>query len=303
MPAQISIPVSNVSELLSLGYTKIEVHWSPDDGRHYVEVTSSVAQPAALTSRPATNTFAMDGKTLLLIINNGAQVNILFPAIGNKWLPSQVAAQINATVPGLATVSGNSVVLTSPTTGRISSILVGGSAGVIFPSDFSSGTDARPLLTDVITIYQFVDLAGRPHDRYLWRFSADGASPVSEYSKEVLGERPIVGPVSICTATFIGLDGRPQKRSVIFVSDTLLHKCGFVVGSPNRLTVESDEQGFLQAPLVIGTTVRVAVEGTAFVREFRVPNVESFDLLEAMATAPDPFTIQVPLPFLNRRHI
>jgi hypothetical protein len=63
--------------------------------------------------------------------------------------------------------------------------------------------------------------------------------------------------------------------------------------------------GFLAIPLTVGQTVRVAIDGTAVVREFVVPGPPNslFDLLQAIATANDPFTVQVPPPFLTRRSL
>jgi hypothetical protein len=109
--------------------------------------------------------------------------------------------------------------------------------------------------------------------------------------------------LSTCTANFIGLDGRPQKRSIVVVSDQMQNIGGRVVGTQLPLVAESDDFGHLELSLVQGMLVRVAIEGTAYVREFTVPSTPTFDLLSVMASAPDPFTVQIPLPFLNRRSL
>lgn len=167
----------------------------------------------------------------------------------------------------------------------------------------SAGT--RIPLVHTAFVYNFTDPTGEPRTRYKWRFSANGAIPFSDFHGPISGVVPPAPGVllSTCMATFVGLDGVPQKRSIVIVSDQLQALNGFLTGTQLPLVVESDDLGFLQVSLIQGMTVRVAIEGTAFVREFVVPSEDTFDLLTVMAAAPDPFSVQTPLPFLNRRSL
>jgi hypothetical protein len=110
--------------------------------------------------------------------------------------------------------------------------------------------------------------------------------------------------VAVGTAQFADFQGRPIQRTMVIVADLgPMAISGMGVGQPAPLVVSSDDNGYLQVELVQGMRVRVAIEGTAYVREITVPNTATFDLLSAMASAPDPFTIQVPPPFLIRRTV
>ena len=309
MIVQLAITAANVTDLLALGYTRIEIWSSIDQGNIYQEITSSVAAPAVLRSAGAQTTFAMASKLLKLSINGAAEVSILFASTPAHWTPAQVVNRINEVVPGLASLDGMMVKLASPTTGRVSSLLItyNDAADLALPAGtLSHGTEPRPTFVPGQFIYLFNDVAGHSEDRYKWRFSANGVNPVSEFSARIFGkEPPLTGVlVSVGTAHFVGLDGRAQKRRIVVVSDRPPAVIsGSAVGNELPITVDSDDQGFLQIPLVQGSVVRVAIEGTAYVREFTVPATSSFDLLAVMASAPDPFSIQVPAPFLIRRNI
>jgi len=309
MIVQLSITVANVGTLIPLGYSRIEVWSSIDQGNSYQEITSSTVQPAVLKSSEAQTTFRMGGKLLKLSINGAPEASILFSAMIDYWTPTQVVNRINEVVPGLASLDGMMVKLTSPTTGRVSSLLVtyndaadlGWTAGTLV-----HGTDIRPTLVLGQLIYTFIDVSGVSENRYKWRFSADGVNPISDFSVRVFGSAPPLSgiPVSVGTALFVGLDGKTQKRRVVVVSDQAPAVIsGSAVGNELPVVVDSDDDGFLQLVLVQGAKVRVAIEGTAYVREFTVPATASFDLLSVMASAPDPFTVQVPAPFLIRRNI
>lgn len=309
MVVQLSILVANNDSLMGLGYTRIEVWQSTDDGDTYQEVTASTAQAATQDSAPAQTTFDMGGKLLKLIVNGGSEVSISFSALTQYWTPQQVVDRINEVVPGLATLVVNVVRLTSPTTGRASSLEVTYSdspnLGLLVGKVF--GRSPRITMVASTLSYLFSDVAGSSTARYKWRYSADGVNPISEFSKYVFGAAvPLIpsGNLAVCSTTFVNLEGQPFKAKVVVVADqnpSLV--AGYSVSSMQPLVFTSGDDGFIQFTLVRGARVRVAIEGTAFVREFVVPNAASFDLLTVMAAAPDPFTVQVPPPFLIRRNI
>lgn len=306
MAAQITIPVSNVASLISVGFTRIEVHHSTDDGNSYQEVTAPAADSAFLDSALPQTLFRMGGKVLKFQVDGGLEKVVSFSALVDFWSASQVAGRINEVAVGVASVVAGVVRLSSATTGRSSSISItyndAADLGWVV-GDGSRGHDVRLTLMGGTFVYSYLDIAGSTSDRYKWRFSANGAVPISGFSERVFGSPPAVAaPTAIATATFAGLDGKPLKRRIIIVAGSFPQNIsGVVVGDESPQVAESDSDGFLQVPLVRGAVVRVAIEGTAFVREFTVPNVATFDLMTVMSSSPDPFTVQVPAPLLNRR--
>jgi hypothetical protein len=323
MISQLTITAAHVNYLKANGYTTIEVWASDDYGNSWEEITASVQKPAQLFSYPAQNTFQMGGKLIRLSINGTSEVSFPFNTVVDRYTPAQVASRLNEVVPLLGSVQGKKVVLTSAFVGRISSIKVAYNDAHELGWEANSiiyGREARlPLITDH-RIYSFTDVAGKGITRYKWRFSGNGVDPISDFSDYVLGSSPPVEgiPLSIGTAMFVGVDGRPLKTRLIVVTDTapqgivnlvdidpgpnasiILSHAG--VGSEIPTIVDSDNEGFVALRLVQGTKIRVAIEGTSFVREFVVPMVPHFNLLQVMADAPDPFAIQVPAQSIIRR--
>lgn len=309
MVTQLSIAVANVANLLGLGYSRLEIWQSLDSGDTYQEITSPTAQPAKVTSFAPSTTFQMGGTFLKFIVNGGAEESVTFDPILVDWTAIQVAGAINAVHTGLASVVDNAIVLTAPTTGRLSSIEItycdapslGFSAGVTY------GTDARLTLVNGVLIYTYYDVAGTSTARYKWRYSANGLPPVSDYSDYVLGDSvPLVSSnaLSVGSAQFIGLDGRPRKTTVVFVMEdnpSAVSGMAITGGLPKMYT--SGDDGFLQFTMVRGLKVKAAIEGTYFVREFVVPDAPAFDLLTVMAAVADPFTVQTTPPLLIRRSV
>jgi hypothetical protein len=305
MTVQVTIPVSNVSSLIALGYTKIEVWRSTDSGNSYKEVTSSAASSASLSSISFSTTVDMNGGKLLKFkVDGGTELTVSFSGSPVRyWTPQQVRDQIN-TVSNVATVVGSKVVLTSPTTGQASTIEItyndtdlGFTAGQkVF------GILARPSLTLGVYVYTFTDLNGTSSYSYRWRFSANGANPISEYSTPVHGSAlAIVSPLSVATATFVGVNGIGKKVTLVVTTEVSpqIFSGVYVINDVPGI-FQSDDTGFIQIPMLRNIRVRVGIEGTPFVRDFTVPDVATFDLISAMASASDPFTIQIPLPLITR---
>lgn len=324
---QLSIPVGNAAALVQAGYTTIEVWSSPrlPAPLCFEEITAAAAAPATLTSAEALNTFNMGGFSLEFSINGGATQTVDFGSILTNWTPLQVANQINTVVAGLASVVGSTVVLTSPTTGRASTlkIILSTSPNLGFcTGQYAIGKDARLPLVAKQVIYPYNDLGGMNRDIYQWRFSANGVQPISDFTPwpPVEGLPPALSTLNtvLAVAQFANLSGRPVRAKIVIAFDSAPKQ--FLGGLPQPMpafptpsvgssivskTFESDETGYLQVQLVQGIQIRVAIEGTAYVREIKVPTGQAptFNLLAAMAKAPDPFDIQYPLPYLIRQHI
>lgn len=309
MVAQIAIPVANVSDLISLGFTKLEVWITDKYANEYYEITDSTAQPATIQTVEAQTTYRMGGHELKLIVDGGTEESITFSSLIDFWTPTQVSNRINEVVTGLSSVSGNSIILESSTSGRVSSLeityidtnVLGISSGMKV-----YGKDPRLTLIGGTVSYTYTDVQGTVGQYYKWRYTANGVNPKSQYYGPVAGlDLPVSGVLtSIATAKFIGPDGRPFKGKIyINAEGQPFAISGYNVIFQDTITVEADDTGFLQYPLVQGTQITVAIEGTKVVREITVPNTSSFDLLSAIAAAPDPFTVQTTPPYLIRRSI
>lgn len=301
----IAVPVGDPTALSNLGYTTIEVWESVDEGGSWHEVTASIPQHAFLDSSAFTNTLRVGGLGFSMSINGGVPVLFSFDgSVVQDWTAQQVADRINEVVSGLASVVGQKVRLTSPTAGRASTLLVTSDSTPLFGAARSSGQDQRLLLSDQ-NLYQYFDVVGSSTSRYKWRFSNDGVTPVSPFSVAGLGQASVdPSKISVATATFVGMDGRPTQQSVLIAPVSApMSVSGVVAGSDRSTVFTTDENGQLQVPLVRGLRVRVGIEGTSFVREFVVPDQPNFDLLQVMSAAPDTFTVQPTAPLLTRRHI
>lgn len=310
MAVQLSIPVADSDSLISLGHDCVEIWQSTDDGDTYHRVTDVAAKAAEIKSAKAVTTFVMGNCLLKFILDGGVERSIQFDPLLQYWTPAQVVSTINSVVPGAAILEDDCVVLRSPTTGRASSVEVTYSDSPNL--GFKAGTKIYglnghvPLVTGTY-IYFHSDVVGPVGSRYRWRFSNSGANPISDFSNYVLGT---AGPaldaskVSVCSARFVGVDGVPVKTKIVVGMDQGPTSSGAltIVGNQTRV-FESGDDGFLIFTLTRNTKVRVAIEGTYLVREIVVPNAPYFDLLAALSTATDPFTVQSVPPYLIRRNL
>jgi hypothetical protein len=169
----------------------------------------------------------------------------------------------------------------------------------------TSGQQPHIALIAGVFAYAFLDPAGSQLRRYKWRFSANGVAPFSVYSKYVFGKDLIVAgvPTSIGVARFIGVDGRPKKKSMIISVEDTQTVSGYTMGTADVMVVPTDDYGFLQVQLVQGAKVRVSLEGTDIIRIITVPATPTFDILQAIADAPDEFTMQETAPLLTKRSL
>jgi len=309
MVVQLTILVGNANDLIGLGYTRIEVYQSTDQGNSFQEITAPVISSAVFDSLPALTTFRMGGRLLKLKVDGGVEQSIEFSDLVPLWTTAQVVNRINEVVSGLASVFEDTKVrLTSTTAGRSSSVEITYSdAEDLFSAGIKYGKAARITLVNGTYIYSFPDVAGKDTDRYKWRFSANGSNPISDFSAVVSGAvAPIItaGNLSVGTARFYDSAGQPVKTKVLVGMDSSPQAiAGGTVTKGSSTRAESDNEGFLQLTLVRGIKVRIAILGTSFIREFVVPNAASFDLMAVMATAVDPFVVQTTPPQLIRRSV
>lgn len=304
----INITVGDVGTLLNLGFTHIELWHSKDDGGTWAEITGAQYAAASVTSIPAATTFVIGGSTLRYKVNGGAEVAVEFSDVLLQWTPQQVVDRINQVTPGLASLSGLQVVLTSPTVGRQSSLQI-----VYSPSDlgFEAGTyygvDPRLQLQDGVVSYTYFDVSNNTDSRYKWRFSANGSQPVSVWSRWVYARETARDGLSLAIgkATFVSVDGRPTKTKILVaaMSTPAEVQSGVMIQMGKTEEFETDDSGYVEIPLIIGAKVRIAIERTGYVREFTVPNQTTFDLLKEMSDATDAFTVATVPPLLTRRSL
>lgn len=306
MLTQVPITVADVAQLLAAGFTHIEIWKSEDLGNSYQPITKSVAGPPVLRSIPASNTYLMGGRSVVLDFSGTHVTFGPFPTTFLRWTAGQVVDFMNEVRVGCATVEGESVKVTGTGAGRGQYLLVlHAPEGFLTAGDEARGDDAFiPLVTDQ-PLYTYQDLGpSAALHRYRWRFSANGLAPYSELSGYQKAQAvPLdLALVSIGFARFVGLDGAPAKGRIIIVNDSPA-KVGLLTISSDPLVLEADDVGFLQVRLLRGAQIKVAIEGTSIVRSLTVPDVASFDILTAVAAAPDAFTPATTAPLLTRRSI
>jgi hypothetical protein len=304
---EIDISVADVDTLLTLGFSKIEIWCSTDEGATYQELTASEAQPPRLLAEPAKTEYRVGGFSLRFRLDGGEELSVDFEPYLRTATVEQVAELVNDVSPGLATVQDNTLLLTGPTSGRLGSVEVTYcDAHDLFASPAKAyGQDARIPLVLGVPLYSYTDVAGEPDHRYKWRFSDDGENPVSTFSERVFAQVARVSGVdlSIGVARFIDSEGRPYQGRIISAPVGGDQVSGFVVVGNAAKTYVADEKGFLQIRFVQGARMRIALEGTDIIKEIVVPAVPSFDLLEVIGAAPDQFTVQTTEPFLTRRSL
>jgi hypothetical protein len=322
--SEITIPAGNVDVLWSLGYRTIEVWKSTDFGNSFTEITSGGASSAHLHSSPPNTKYYLKSAVIAFLVDGAQTPDIVFAREDNYYSAAQVVAVINAVYPGLSFVGdAGEVVVTSSTVGRTSSIQLTKSVGAAqlgFSPERVVGADPRIDLVSGQPIYFFYDVdpaelhshedgLSTPKEaiRYKWRYSANGQLPFSNFSSSTFDNQTRLGidpsELSVGVALFVSPNGRAQKKAVL-VSASSTQKIGNVVLAPDvTLSVESDSSGFCQIPLIRGSKVTIAIEGTNIVREITVPDTSVFDLLDAIASAPDQFAVQSPVPLLTRRSL
>jgi len=64
-----------------------------------------------------------------------------------------------------------------------------------------------------------------------------------------------------------------------------------IPGVDANVFVTTTESGYATIDLLKGATYKMIIEGTAFIREFVVPDSGPFDVLVLAGTSPDPFDI------------
>jgi len=310
MPVQSFIThVEDLDSVMAV-FDQIQVWKSPDESgapTPYYEITAASPTKATLDGS-VVGPWDLDGETLTVTLNNGEPISIEFSGTDPLNI-NQVITTINAIFSGLAKevpTNTNRIRLESSTTGTASALQVSGTAVSIlgFSTAKVNGKSARINLTVPTTEYEFKDFDGLSTDWYKTRYYSSATGTVSSYSEPSQGNPVVVLPSSALVRCFIFLSdgaGRPViDRRIILVpvsKVTVEDDLGNLYGSlpsVDRIVGITDEKGFAELFLVRGQTFKVFLEGTTYQREFTVPVdplVTELNLLEALSTVPDPFTI------------
>lgn len=309
--SDVVIPVGNVEALLALGYSTIEVWKSVDYGNSYSEITSSTEQAAKLSAALPNSRYYLKDAILSFLIDGAQSPSVSFGSALDYYSSAQVVSKINTTIPGIASIgSSGEVVVSSTRTGSASSIQISQNtlaASLGFPTTRAVGTDRRIPLVSGQVVYFLYDVNPIARSKYKWRYSANGASPVSSFSNPVtdsllrLGVSPT--ELTVGVALFITASGMANKTSLIISSNSIQKIGNSIISPASTIVVEADSTGFLQVPLLRGSKMVVAVEGTSIVREITVPDLPVFDIMQAVSDIPDQFTVQEVAPLLTRRSL
>ena len=310
MPVQTFIThVADIISTMSV-FDQIQVWKSPDEfgaPTPYTEITAASPTPAILDGSVA-GPWALVGKTLTITLNNAEPYSVTFTGVDPLTIVDVIAA-INAIFSGLAKevpTNTNKIRLESPVTGTASALLVSGTAVSVLGLSTSkvNGKAQRISLTNPTTDYEFRDFDGLDTDWYKTRYFSSATNTVSSYSDATQGNPATVIPAGALLRCFAYLSdgaGRPVvNRRVIFVPTTQVTidaGAGAIYGSlpgVDRLVGITDEKGFMELYLARGQTFKVFFEGTSYQRELFIPTsnlVTELNLITALATAPDVFTI------------
>lgn len=301
MPANdLSIHVDNLSSVLEL-FDRIQI-WRSTTGPtgSYSEITSALSQPAQLTGT-VVGPWALNGKTLTLVINNADPVNIVFSGTDPIDLQT-VINQINKSGFGVIAsqlvASSGVLTIASALPGTGSALVASGNAATALGLSTSkvNGTAARPILTDPTTDYAFRDLDALTTYYYEYRFYSSITFQVGPFSAPFLSiPSQVINDSSMSTATvkLANSLGQPVVgRRIICVPTVPIAVGGYqVLPEQDRIIFTTDVTGLALVKLVQGATFRVLLEGTGYEREITIPNTTTFDLFALMSAAPDVFTV------------
>jgi hypothetical protein len=279
----------------------------------YGLITDITPQPARLQPQ-ISGPWAVVSKTLKFKVDSAPEFTIIFTGT-NPLSAAQVAVQINALVGyALATALGTVLKLQSLLTGTKSKIeITGGEAAVLF--GWSTGTrdigeEAHIQLIAGQGIYNFTDDDGEPAYFYEAQYYNTANQLQSQDSAPFQGAvSTLISAGNLSTAHVKLVDGAgiavPDQEITFYTIHEPFTVEGFQVALARQpITIKTNNAGEAQAVLVRGLKVKVVFEGTSVIREIQVPNTTSFDLLQQLGAAPDPFSVvELEYPAAPRRTI
>jgi hypothetical protein len=308
---KLTIHVANLSNVMGL-FDKIQVHRSESGelGPFY-EITATAAQAASLTGS-VSSSFTVNGLTLKLKVDEGAEQIITF-VTADPISVDDLVDFVNLHLSGAtSSESVGKLKISSDVTGTRSVVEITGGTALaalgFLVGDRDTGEDARISLQVGVTEYQYDDQSGDPDFYYKVRYYNSGTTAVSDFGPAVKGDVGSVLPPSDLIKAVVdlaSLDGKPVvDREVAFYNKyvpPLVLSDYMIIGAEVKLY--TDQLGHAETMLVKGSKVVVSIAGTNIVREIVVPTTGTeFKVNDAIAAADDLFQIQIPdIPAAVRR--
>jgi hypothetical protein len=300
----LDIHVDRLDDVLAI-FDRIEVYRSiVGSGGPYEEITDENGPLPALIDGTVEGPFVLNTLPLVVSVDGGVVQTVTFTGTDPLDLET-VLIQINAVIPGLASekpTATDKLRLTSPTTGTGSSLTVTAGAAATalgLSTDKDNGEAARVPIVDPTSDYNFKDLDGLESFFYKIRYSSTFTNTVSSFSPPRQGSLDTVLDLAHLSKAMMYLttgEGKPVvARCIRFVPMAVKNPAStnyfLVPGVDARVSAVTNELGYAEIYLLRGATYRVFFEGTDYGREFIVPDLADFNLLELIGTSPDPFDI------------
>jgi len=309
----LSIFVDDIDDALA-SFDSMRVQRAEADIGPWAELTADGVQAATLLGTED-SPFNVAAKTMQLQVDSGNLHDIVFSGV-DPLTVDQVADQINTVESGVASDLAGKLNLESLLTGTQSKLYLPGGGALV---DLGFAAEDRDIgEEDYITLvagesaYNFYDRDGNGtgSQTFFYRvaFYHKGTGLTSDWSEPFEAEPGTVitsGNLSLGSIDLVDAQGvsQPDHRITFYPLQEPLEIEGFHVALMRApVTVTTDNSGHAEVTLVRGLRVKMVIEGTAYVREFVVPDATSFDVLGIAATAPDPFNpVNPDYPFAIRR--
>lgn len=308
-----TIHVDNAENISAL-YDRIQVWRSPDNIVAYADITANDATAATLDGSVA-GPWNITGQTLNVILDGADSVAIVFTG-SNPISMDDVLDQINEVFEDFAVevpTDTAKIRLTSPVVGTQSIIELSGTAATTLglSTTRKNGKAGRPLLAATTEDYEFQDFDGADEYYYKTRYFNSETGAASGFSEPHQGNPTTDFPSSAFLKCFLYLAdgvGNPiVNRRIAFVSMDQLQVLDNndniygILTTVDRIEIYTNEIGYAETNLVKGQTFKVFIEGSTLQREFVVPSAGSeLNIMSALVTADDPFTIVTSPPMLIR---
>lgn len=260
------------------------------------------------------------GKTLTLLINETISLSYTFTGtdpLTRAACATQLRAALTLYVSAHVDSLGAFVIDTKQGGATASVRVLSSDAAAILglptvdPDNLAFGLDARIPFQPGIANYTFRDPFGKTSYFYKTRMFNTSTQEASEYSNPVSGAvRTAVDPAQVVIGyvKLMGLDGRSMKdREVLLYNSYTSSQLGdyTIVNEGQRKLTDSD--GYVEYPLIRGTTVDVVIVGTALSRRVTAPTdaaVTKFNLLDPAYGNDDAFAVQrVDFNYAERRSL
>lgn len=296
----LEIFVDNIDEVMET-FDAIRVKRSTSETGPWEEITASTAQPARMTGTTL-SPFNVSSTVLQIQVNSEDQVDITFTGI-NPISVDQVVSQVNAHFTGLASDSVGHLKLQSLLTGTQSKIyLVGGASIPLLGFEEGQrdiGEEPYVTLEPGVSIYPFYDRdgdgTGDENFYYIVAFYDTGTGLTSAWSEPfeatpgtVIGAEYLsVGSIDLVDITGVSKEGQSISFYPLYEPLKIdAYQIGIV---KEPVVITTNNAGHAEVTLVRGMRVKVVFIGTSLIREITVPDTDTFDILELMSAAPDPF--------------